>query len=244
MSPFHPEEPGRLDVIGHLEELRGRILWCLSALVLAAVISFWRGGSIMTLVKRPILGLADEFIFISPTEAFAAYIKVSLLAGFIVSFPVMLYHAWAFLSPAMPENARGRVALWLFSAMGLFFGGIAFSYFVAIPAALDFLIGFSSGIAVAKITLGKYTSFFGSLVLVGGIVFEIPVAMGLLTDMGLLKTSVLRRKRHYAILAIMILAAVITPTQDIFNMLLFAVPMIFLYEIGILISILIERRKK
>ena len=94
------------------------------------------------------------------------------------------------------------------------------------------------------ITLGKYISFFGALVLVGGIVFEIPVAIGLLTDVGLLKTRTLRKKRHYAVLAIMIFAAIITPTQDILNMLLFAIPMMLLYEVGILIASAIERRKE
>jgi sec-independent protein translocase protein TatC len=155
----------------------------------------------------------------------------------------MLYHTWAFLSPALPVDVRRRVTLWLSLALVLFFGGITFSYFLAIPAALKFLIGFSSRVAVAKITLGKYISFFGALILIGGIVFEIPIVIGLLTDAGLLKTRTLRRKRHYAILAIMIFAAVITPTQDILNMLLFALPMMLLYEAGIFIALLIERRK-
>ncbi|MFH1552013.1 MAG: twin-arginine translocase subunit TatC [Candidatus Omnitrophota bacterium] len=244
MSPLYPEETKKLDVISHLEELRRRILWCLLVLVLAAIISFSQGSAIMALVKKPIGGLVDELIFISPPEAFLAYLKVALLSGFIICFPVLLYHTWAFLSPALPRNVRGRIVLWLFSALVLFFAGVAFAYFLAIPAALDFLIGFSKDVATPKITLGKYVSFFGALILVGGIIFEIPVVMGLLTDAGLLKTSTLRGKRHYAILAIMVFAAVITPTQDILNMLLFALPMMVLYEIGILLSRVIERRRE
>jgi len=244
MSPVYLEETKKLDVLSHLEELRRRILYCLAAFICAAGIAFSQGAIVMALVKAPIRGLVEELIFIGPTEAFVAYIKVAFLAGFIACFPVMLYHAWAFFSPALPRKVRSRVVLWLSASLALFFGGVAFSYFAAIPAALDFLIGFSRGIAAANITLGKYVSFFGALILVGGIVFEIPVVIGLLADVGLVKTRTLRGKRHYAILAIMIFAAVITPTQDILNMLLFALPMILLYEAGILVALVIERKKR
>ena len=242
MSPIYPEERKKLDVITHLEELRKRILICLAALVFVAVLSFWKGGAIMTLVQRPIRGLVDELIFISPTEAFIAYIKVSLLFGFVVCFPLILYQFWAFIAPALSKEKRSRMIVWMTFALALFLAGILFSYFLAIPAALKFLLRFSSGIAVAKITLGKYISFFGALVLVGGITFEIPIIIGFLVDVGLVKTRVLKRKRHYAILAIMVFAAIITPTQDILNMLLFAVPMMVLYEIGIIVGAVLERK--
>jgi len=194
-------------------------------------------------VRRPARHLIEELIFISPTEAFTAYIKVVLLAGFVLCFPVILYQVGAFLSPAVRKGARGRIVVWLSLALVCFFAGIAFSYFVAIPAALTFLINFGSNIAVPKITLGKYISFFGALILVGGIIFEIPIIMGLLADAGILNTRLLRKKRVYAILAIMVFAAVITPTQDILNMLLFAVPMIILYEAGLVIAWFIENRR-
>jgi sec-independent protein translocase protein TatC len=135
------------------------------------------------------------------------------------------------------------VVAWLLFALVFFFMGISFSYFIAIPTALKFLIDFGSQLASAKITLGKYISFFGALTLIGGITFEIPIIMGLLADVGLLKTGQLRQKRHYAVLVVLIFAAVITPTQDILNMLLFALPMIILYEIGLFVAGLIERKK-
>ena len=244
MSPFYPEETKKLDIISHLDELRRRILWCLLALVLITIVAFWQGSYTLSLVKKPISGLVDELIFIGPTEAFVASIKIALLIGFIVSFPIILYHSWIFLAPAFPKKVRKRVVLWASLALVLFFGGVAFSYFLAIPAALNFLIGFSEGVASAKITLGKYVSFFAALILIGGVVFEIPVVIGLLTDAKILKPDILRKKRHYAILIIMIFAAIITPTQDILNMLLFALPMIVLYEVGIIISFIIVRRRK
>ena len=244
MTAFYPEETKKLDVVSHLEELRKRILICLAVFAAASVLAFAKGETIMIAMRRPLEGLVAELIFIGPTEAFVAFIKIALLAGFVISFPVILYHVWAFLSPAVPKDTRGRVIVWLFFALVFFFSGIAFSYFIAIPLALNFLIDFGRGWAEAKITLGKYISFIGALILIGGIIFEIPIIMGLLTDAGVLQTKVLRKKRHYAVLAILVFAAVITPTQDIMNMLLFAVPMIALYEAGLIISKLIERRKK
>jgi len=243
MSPLYPEETKKLDVISHLEELRRRILFCLGVLVLTTVCAFSQGSITMRLVIRPIKGIVDDLVFIAPTEAFTSYLKVALLCGFILSFPVILYHVWAFLAPAFPAKVRNRIVLWLLLALSLFSAGIAFSYLVALPVALDFLIGFSGGIAVPSITLGRYISFFGALILVGGTVFEVPVVIGLLADTGLVTAPTLRSKRHYAVFFIMICAAVITPTHDIFNMLIFSLPMIVLYEVGILIAALIGRGK-
>ncbi|MDP8259087.1 MAG: twin-arginine translocase subunit TatC [Candidatus Aadella gelida] len=244
MSPVYPEESKRLDVISHLEELRRRILWSLAAIVTMTIAAFFIGDRILEISKGPVKGLVDNLIFIGPAEAFTSYLKVTLLAGFIASFPVVLYHLWAFLSPAFDKRLKKRIALWIILALILFFTGIMFAYFLAIPASLKFLIGFGRDIAVPAITLGRYVSFFGALILVGGIIFEIPVAMGLLSDAGIISSSMLRKKRHYAALGIMIFAAVITPTQDIMNMLLFSLPMIALYEVGIFIAKIVETREK
>ena len=234
----------RLNVIGHLEELRRRILFSLGALALMSVVCLWQGEHLMALVRMPIKGLVDELIFISPTEAFVAYFKVALLCGFVLSFPFILYHFWKFILPAFPKETRARSIVWIVSALFLFFAGVSFAYFVAMPIALKFLIDFSAGIAIPMITLGRYVSFFGASVLVGGIVFEIPVVIALLTDAGIVNSLKLRQKRRYAVLAVMIFAAIITPTHDIINMLIFALPMLALYEIGVVISSLMEKRKK
>lgn len=243
MSAFYREEPKKLDVVSHLEELRRRILISLGILAIASVFAFSQGEKILVLVKKPVETLIPQLIYIGPTEAFASYLKISLLAGFIISFPVMLYHAWAFIAPAISKALQGRMVAWFIFAFLLFIAGVAFSYCLAIPAALRFLINFGEGIAIPQISLGKYISFFGALILVGAVVFEIPVAIGLMTDAGLIGTRILRQKRLYAILAILVFAALITPTQDIVNMLMFALPMILLYEVGILLATIIEKRR-
>lgn len=241
MSAIYPEESKNLDVIGHLEELRKRILYSLLILCGGAIVSFWQGEYLLAWVRKPVSGLVQELIFISPTEAFVAYIKIAILSGFVITFPFILYNLWAFIAPAMSKKMKGRIVIWLVAGFILFFCGVAFSYFLAIPAALKFLLGFSEGIAVPMITLGKYVSFFGALILVGGITFEIPVIIGLLADANIVKAEFLKKKRHLAVIAIMIFAAVITPTQDILNMLIFAIPMLVLYEVGILIASIIQK---
>lgn len=233
----------KVDLITHLEELRKRILVSLLFVVSAAVAAFFFGDTLMALVKKPIHGVVDELIFITPPEAFTAYLKISLLSGFIASFPIILYQVWAFLSPALDKDVKKRFVLWLIFSCILFFLGMAFSYYLAIPAALKFLIGFGENIAVAKISLGKYISFVGALIIAGGVIFELPAAIGLIADAGFVRVVTLKRKRHYAILAIFIFAAIITPTQDILNMLILAVPMMLLYEIGILLASFIESRR-
>ena len=156
--------------------------------------------------------------------------------------PFILFQIWAFVSPAISPILRVRVKYWFVSAFFLFLAGVIFSYFIAIPTALKFLIDFGKGIALPNISVGKYISFFGALILAGGIVFLIPVVMAFLVDSRLIKTSVMKKKRHIAFLGIMVLSAVITPTQDITNMLIFAAPMLVLYEAGLIIGHYLENK--
>lgn len=244
MEPVYQEESKKLDLIGHLEELRRRILFCLIALTAVAILLFMKCGLLMALVTRPVRGVVERLIYISPTEAFASYIKVAFLGSLVLTFPLILYQLWAFLAPAFPERLRRRLVVWLSLSLVLFFAGIIFSYFVALPAALSFLLSFGRGAAIPLITLGRYISFFGALELAGGVVFQIPVALGLLSDMGLVTASDLKKKRPHAIVAIMVFAAIITPTQDIVNMLIFALPMLALFEVGILLSAYLEKHRK
>jgi sec-independent protein translocase protein TatC len=244
LDGIYPEESQRLDVIGHLEELRRRILISLGALTVTSMALLAFGQKLMHLVKAPLAGLDAKLIFISPTEAFTSYLKVAIFSGFVLCFPVILYQAWAFFATAVSKAMRRRVVIWLLFALVLFAAGLLFSYFIALPAALNFLIRFGSEIATPAITLGKYVSFFIALLLIGGVIFEIPIVIGLLTDLGWLKARLLKEKRPLAVVVIFIIAAVVTPTTDAVNLILFALPMILLYEIGIILSVLIEKRKQ
>lgn len=244
MKDLYPDESVKLDVLGHLEELRRRLLICIFFILVASAAAFANGRILMELLRGPSRGVIEEMIFIGPSEAFTSYLKLSMLSGVVIAFPAVLYNFWAFLSPALEARTRKRLIRWMVFSAFLFFAGVSFSYFIALPAALKFLVGFSSGMASAYISLGKYMSFFGALIISGGLAFELPVFMAVLVDVGFMETSLLRKKRQYAFLFIMIIAAILTPTQDIFNMLLFALPMLALYELGILIGRAIETARR
>jgi sec-independent protein translocase protein TatC len=248
MDRPYSDQSKALDVIGHLEELRKRIIASLAVLAVVSVVLFSQGGRLLEIAKSPLRGKVSELIFISPTEGFVSYVKVVLLCSFIISFPFILRQFWLFIMPALSAGARKRIFLWFLAALSLFFAGVAFSYFIFIPAALNFLINFAKDAATAKITIGRYVSFFGALIFAGGMIFQIPVIMAMLGEAGILKARFLRSKRHIAVIGMLVAAAIITPTQDIANMLIFAIPMFVLFEVGILVVALIEnkneRRKK
>ena len=240
MNGSYPEDNNKLDIIGHLEEFRRRIFIVISIIFVCTIFCFLNGEFILKIIKIPSDPYLKDLIFLSPVEAFSAQVKTSLLFGFFMSFPFVLFQAWAYFSPAISPRSRKNAVKWLFLAFFLFISGICFSYFIAIPAALRFLIEFGSQIAVPQISIGKYISFVSALILTGGVVFEIPVLMIFSADAGLLSTKQMKEKRHLAIIAILVFSAVITPTQDIFNMLIFSIPMIILFELGLILSKFVE----
>jgi len=244
MNALYPPESQRLDLVGHLAELRRRILICLGFLAVTSVVLFSQGRALLALLQGAAHGAVQDFIFITPTEAFTTYLKVVVVAAFIVCFPVLLYEFWAFIAPALVGTSRRAVFIWFALAVICFLGGVVFAYAVLLPTALDFLLNFAKGIARPAIAISHYVSFAVALILIGGCVFEIPVVLGILTEARILRSRDLRSGRRYAIFIIFFVAAVVTPTQDAFNLILFAVPMVVLYEVGILLSAGVERRRR
>lgn len=236
--------PNKMSIIEHLEELRKRIIASLVFFVLAAIFSFTFVNKISDILRLPALGIIENFIFTSPTEVFTTYLRLSILAGFMISLPFILFQIGLFLMPAVQRDQREAIASWLIISFLLSILGIIFSYFLALPFALKFLISFANGAAVPMISIDKYFSFAGALLLIGAGIFQIPVIMALLSYIGILNAEFFRKNRKYAIVAIFIIAAIITPTQDIVNMLIFAIPMLALYEAGILASRIVEKRRK
>ncbi|PIP67958.1 MAG: twin-arginine translocase subunit TatC [Candidatus Omnitrophica bacterium CG_4_9_14_0_2_um_filter_42_8] len=236
--------PSRMSIIEHLEELRKRIIASLVFFTLASVFSFMFADKISDILRLPALGIIENFIFLAPTEVFTAYLRMSILAGFVISLPFILLQLGLFLIPAVERDQKEAIASWLVISFLLSALGIMFSYFLALPFALKFLISFAEGAAVPMISIGKYFSFAGALLLIGAGIFQIPVIMALLSYIRILNPAFFRKNRKYAVVVIFIIAAIITPTQDIVNMLIFAVPMLALYEAGILASWIIERKGK
>ncbi|MDP2911183.1 MAG: twin-arginine translocase subunit TatC [Candidatus Omnitrophota bacterium] len=234
----------KMTIIEHLEELRKRIILSLVFFLGASIFSFVFVDRISAVLRLPAVGVIDTFIFTAPTEIFTTYFRLAMLSGFIISLPFILFQLGAFLMPAVPADKKEAIASWLIMSFALSMLGIMFSYFIALPFALKFLISFAEGAALPMIAIGKYFSFAGAFLLIGAGIFQIPVIMALLSYIGMLSTKFFSQNRKYAIVVIAIISAIITPTQDIFNMLIFAVPMWALYETGILASWIIERRRK
>lgn len=223
-------ERKNLTLAGHLDELRRRIFISLAAVAVCSCLAFWKIQDILSfLMIYPV----DHLVFFSPVEAFMEYCKLAFFTGLIIASPIVLFQLWSFVSPGLTGRERGAfLAAMPFSAT-LFLGGAAFAFFVVLPWALKFLINFPGPEVVPVISISKYLSFVIMLLLVFGIVFELPVAVFLLSKLGIVTPSVLSRNRKYAILAIFVLAAVLTPTPDAFTQVAMAVPLIVLYEISI-----------
>lgn len=225
-----------LSLSSHLDELRRRLVSSLVFLACAFGLSFSYSGLLFKIIKHPIAGTVDKLVFFSPTEALSVYLNISFTAGLILSMPFLLYQVWKFVEPAAGPGLKGNVFAFVGWAMLAFSAGVLFSYYIFIPPALKFLLGFAGEDLQPVISAQNYISFITWTILGTGLVFEMPVLSYILTKFGVINHRLLRSKYRYAIVLIFIAAAILTPTPDIFNMLIFAAPMFGLYELSIWIS--------
>lgn len=225
-----------LTLVEHLEELRRRIIISLIVVAAVTIFAFPFAPKILALLKAPSAGSIGKLVYFDPAEAFMIHIRIAFFAGLAISMPVMLYQLWAFLSPALGPKTKRHGLLFLSSSITAFVSGASFGFFVLLPAAVKFLLGFSTESLEPLISVSSYVSFALGLTLGSGLVFEMPVLSFLLSKMGVINYRVLRRVWKYAVIAIFILAAIVTPTPDIFNMTILAIPMLFLYELSIWVS--------
>ena len=231
-----------LTLVEHLNELRKRIIISLIALGIATIGSLAFSSRLLEVLKLPAKGAIEKLAFFSPEEAFLIYMRIAFLSGFVISMPVILYEFWAFISPAIENRLRRHATSFiLFCSLAFIIGGL-FAYFILIPPALKFLLGFAKDQLQPVISASKYISFVISLILGSGLVFQMPVLSFILTKLGIINAQILRKKYKYAIIVIFVIAAIITPTPDAFNMLILACPMLFLYELSIWVSFLVKRK--
>jgi sec-independent protein translocase protein TatC len=246
------EEPQELPTMGllqHLEELRRRIIYSLLAIAGGFGICFWYADRIFALMQRPIAdalrrhNLDPQLVYLSPTEPFNVYLKVGLIAGLFLASPVVLYQVWMFISPGLYRHEKRYVLPFMGSSIGLFLAGGWFGYVLAYPRALDFLIGYGKQFQ-AMITVGHYTDLFLTVMIGLGVVFELPILVFFLALMGVVTAGFLWRNIRYALLAIVVISAILTPTSDIMNLLLFAAPMMALYVISIGVAWAVQPRRR
>jgi sec-independent protein translocase protein TatC len=255
-------EEQKMSLIEHLSELRKRIVVCLVALLIAFVIAFNFSDYIFELLMFP-LNYSPQFslkeglifvpdqklqntklIFLGPAEAFWMNMKIALVSGFILTIPIVFYQLWKFISPGLYNHEKKYIIPFVLSASGLFLVGVTFCYLIVLPFAMSFLLNYKVGdFLMPMLSVGLYIDFLLKFLLAFGFVFELPILIVITTRMGLITPQTLKKYRKLAVVLAFVVAAIITPTPDAFNQTLMAVPMIILYELGIWVSIILNKKK-
>jgi sec-independent protein translocase protein TatC len=244
------EEMSKMSFLDHLVELRTRLIRCVIAVAIGFFACFTYAKEIFEYLARPAyealrsLHLPDEMVYLHPTDAFNIYLQIGLVCGLFLVFPYVVSQVWGFISPGLYKREKKYAVPFVLVCTFLFLSGAAFGFFIALPFALKFLLGLGGPHFKPMIVAEEYLNMFTVLILGLGAIFEIPILIMVLTALHIVTPKFLLANFRYAILVITILAAVITPTTDIPNMMLFALPMVGLYLLGILFSKLVMMRRE
>ncbi len=234
-----------LPFLDHLEELRWRLIKALIAVLVLTVICFYFSGYILDLLLLQIKGLEHQINLqvLKVQTIFIIKLEIALIFGIVLSIPIILYQLFAFISPGLRPNEKKYIwPVIIFASVSFLIGG-AFAYLVIVPLALDFFLGLAPASVTNNIALDFYFGFVARIVLVFGVVFELPVVSLLLTRLGILTPELLKKYRRYAIVSMFIFAAILTP-PDPTTQIMLAVPMLILYEATIWISYFFRRKEK
>jgi sec-independent protein translocase protein TatC len=212
----------------HIEELRSRLIKSAGAFVLAFCLCYNFIGKLIPQLIAP----AGHLIFTAPAEAFSAYMTVGAVMALIVASPYIVYQIWAFVGGALKPSEKKFVLIFAPLSLLFFLSGGAFAYFLAVPRAYKFLMSFSSEYLIPMVTVKNYLGFLGHMVVAFGVAFELPLVLAFLAKIGIASPEYLRQMRRHAVIIILIAAALLAP-PDVISMLILAVPLMVLYEVGI-----------
>ena len=224
----------RLTLVEHLDELRTRIIVCTVVLVVAIGLCLWQNSLLLEIVREPLPNDIEPITF-SPTEPFFTTVKLAIYGGILLSLPILLYQVYAFVLPAFSPRERRVVLPLLLMVPFLFIGGVVFAYYVVMPAALSFLLGFNADDFNTQIRASEYVGFFALTEISVGLLFQIPVAILAVTRLGIITPQQLSHNRRYAVLVIAIVAMLL-PGTDPVTMLLCMAPLYVLFEFSIVLA--------
>jgi sec-independent protein translocase protein TatC len=224
----------RLTLVEHLDELRSRIIISIIAFAVAFGICFWQNDRLLDIANAPLPGDRNPITF-GVAEPFTTTVTITAYAALIISMPVILYQAYAYLLPALSTRERRYVVPFLILAPGLFIAGVVFGYFVVLPAATKFLLNFNDTQFNIQVRARDYYSFFTLTLGVMGLIFELPIAILAVTRLGIITPEQLSKNRRYAYV-ILAVVAMLLPGTDPISMLLELVPLILLYEGSVLLA--------
>ena len=243
-----PEGEVRASFFEHLTELRIRLVRALLGVAVGVAIAGWFSDYIFRFIMAPVLASLPEgqraLNYTSYLEPFLVYLKVALYGGFFLAAPWVLYQLWLFIAPGLYKREKKLVVPFVVSGTLLFYSGVAFTYFVVMPYAFPALAAIAGPDMRPLLTMREQLTLVLAMMLGFGVVFEIPVIIAFLAMIGLVTPQFLAKYRRHAIIVNVILAAILTPTGDPFNLAIMAVPMIVFYEIGILVARIVGKKRK
>ncbi|MBI5248481.1 MAG: twin-arginine translocase subunit TatC [Desulfomonile tiedjei] len=231
----------------HLEELRKRLIRGVIAILMASGVCIFFGERLFSLISAPIVALLPKdssLIFTSLPDPFFTYLKTGFIAGFFVALPYVLYEVWNFIYPGLHKHERRMAAPFIIIATALFYAGGAFAYFLVFPAAFKFFLSYQTVDLKPMIAIREYVSLVLLLMLAFGAVFETPVVIVFLGLLGLFDSALLKKGRRYFVVLAFVIAAILTPTPDVVNQTLMAVPMLLFDEIGIWVLVIFEKKRE
>ena len=253
-------DDAKMPFLAHLDELRKRLIVSFSAIGIGFVLVFNLRERFIRYLQWPLttdVVMGHQFPFLGfqhkppiakltalgPAETLWTHFKVAFIAGLLVAIPVVLYELWRFIAPGLLPKERRFALPFVVLSTAFFFLGVAFCFFIVLPMALQFLLTFDPSIQQTP-RFSEYVDFTLKFLLAFGVIFELPLAMVIAARIGIVTPQFLSRNRKYAILVNFIIAAILTPTPDVFNQCLMALPMCVLYEVGILAARFVTPRPK
>ncbi|MDA8441843.1 MAG: twin-arginine translocase subunit TatC [Peptococcaceae bacterium] len=236
-----------LPLMEHLKGLRRVLMISAYAVALGTIIGWLVSDWAFAYLAQPVTALAKvSFITTTPMEPVLVKLKVAIVVGVVVALPILVWQIWSFILPALKQKERKSLYLVVPSSILLFIGGAAFCFYLVLPVGIKFLL-FAGGGAVNStpfVTKTSYMSFILTFLITFGLVFQLPVVLLILIQLGLVSPRTLAKKRRWALLIIIVLAAVVAPTPDLFTQGLMAAPMYFLYEVSIWLGYLVAHKRE
>ncbi len=231
-------------LVGHLTELRIRVVQCGYILIIATGICYGFSEKIFDFIRGPIAPYLPNggLIYTGPLDKFMAHIKISFVCGIIISCPLWFYQIWKFIAPGLYAKERKYAVGITTAASILFLLGSSFAYFIVLPMAFKFLMHYGGDIDKPMISIDQYLGFFNQMCLMFGVAFEMPLVLIVMGMFGVVSHAFLKEKRRYAIMVLAVISAVITP-PDLLSMVMMLIPMVLLYEIAVVFVGIFERKR-
>lgn len=226
-------------IVGHLTEVRMRLILSILAFLITTIVVFQYTEPLVNDLISKSSGM--QFVFIEPAELFITFMKIAITGGLVVALPFLLFQLWMFIRPGLNKKERQALTIALTIGLLLFVLGMVFAYLLVLPMTTRFFMGFKLADIPPMISFSSYFNYALNIILSFGLAFEFPILMVMLAFVGIIRTSFLAKNRKYVLLIVLIVAAIITP-PDVVSQVLLTIPLMLLFELGLIFSRLVEKK--